>query len=135
MAITKVTHTTVYVNDQDEALKFYRDQLGFKVHTDANFEGMRWLTLSAPQQPDFEVVLMKPTTPESQALVGKQSPDGPLICVSTDDCKATIEELKAKGVKILNEPNQEPWGIAATVADLYGNGIYLVQSTQTYKLH
>ncbi len=127
MAITKVTHTTVYVNDQDEALKFYRDTLGFKVHTDSSFEGMRWLTVSTPQQPDFEVVLMKPTKPESQALVGKQSPDGPLICVATDNCKETIEELKAKGVQIIHEPNQEPWGTAAMIADLYGNGIYLVQ--------
>ncbi len=127
MAITKVSHLTIYVSNQDEALGFYRDKLGFKVHTDANFEGMRWLTLSLPTQQDFEIVLMLATKPESKALVGKQTPEGPLLCVAVDDCKATVEALKSKGVKIVQEPNQEPWGISAMALDLYGNGIYLVQ--------
>lgn len=128
MAINKVSHLTVYVNDPEEALKFYRDKLGFKVHTDSNFEGMRWLTLCASAQPDFEVVLFKATKPESQALVGKQTPEGPLLCVATDDCKATVEELRAKGVTIVQEPKQEPWGTSAMALDLYGNGIYIVQA-------
>jgi catechol 2,3-dioxygenase-like lactoylglutathione lyase family enzyme len=130
MTIKKVTHTTVYVNDQDAALAFYRDKLGFKVHTDADMEGMRWLTLSLPEQPDFELVLMKPSTPESQALVGKQTPESPLLCVETDDCKGTYEKLKAQGVTFADEPKVEPWGTSALAFDLYGNGIYIVQPAQ-----
>jgi uncharacterized glyoxalase superfamily protein PhnB len=70
---------------------------------------------------------MKPTKPESEALIGKQSPEAPLLCVDTDDCKATINELKVKGVTVIQEPNQEPWGTSAMVVDLYGNAIYIVQ--------
>lgn len=128
MAIQKVTHLTVYVNDQDEALDFYRDKLGFTVHTDANFEGMRWLTVALPSQQDFEVILMQATKPESQALVGKQSPESPLLTVATDNCQATVDELKAKGVTVVQEVKQEPWGISAMAVDLYGNGIYMVQA-------
>lgn len=127
MAIKKVTHSTVYVRDQDEALRFYCDKLGFIVHTDANFEGMRWLTLSTESQPDYEIALMKPATAEAQALIGKQSPEAPLICVETDDCKATVQGLKIKGVTVVQEPNQEPWGTSAMVTDLYGNNIYIVE--------
>lgn len=130
MAIQKVTHLTVYVDDQDEALKFYRDKLGFKVHTDAEFEGMRWLTMSTDKQPDFEIALMKPTKPESKVLIGKQSPEAPLICVETDNSKGTVDELKLKGVTIVQEPKQEPWGVSAMAVDLYGNGIYIVQPSR-----
>ena len=123
----KFTHVPLFVNDQDEALNFYRDKVGLKVHTDAQMEGMRWLTLSAPTQPDFELVLMPATTPETKALVGKQAPGSPFVCVESSDVARDIDELRAKGVKIVQEPQVEPWGTSAMFVDLYGNMIYIVQ--------
>jgi catechol 2,3-dioxygenase-like lactoylglutathione lyase family enzyme len=59
--IRKMSHATIFVKNQEEALKFYRDKLGFKVHTDAMVgEDFRWLTMTAPDQVDFEIILMEP---------------------------------------------------------------------------
>ena len=58
--IRKMSHATIFVSNQEEALNFYRDKLGFKVHTDANVGRFRWLTLNTAAQPDFEIILMEP---------------------------------------------------------------------------
>jgi len=58
--IEKMSHATIYVLNQDEALEFYRDKLGFEVRTDARMEGFRWLTISPKDQPGFEIILMEP---------------------------------------------------------------------------
>lgn len=126
--ITKTTHITLFVKDQDEALKFYTEKLGFKLHTDslmANNE--RWVTIHPAQQNDFEFALMKATTPAQKALVGKQAPDMPLFCVSTDNCRKMVDDLKKKGIKFLGDVEDMPWGIAASFLDLYGNTIYMVE--------
>ena len=128
--IHKITHATLYVKDQDEAKKFYCDMLGMTVHTDAPMEDMRWLTLSPAKQADFELVLMQAHMPEAQALVGKQSPQAPLFCIETDDCARDVDHLRSKGVHIVQETKQEPWGTSAMFLDLYGNMIYMVQPVQ-----
>jgi catechol 2,3-dioxygenase-like lactoylglutathione lyase family enzyme len=125
--ISRVTHVTIFVLDQDEALKFYRDKLGFKVHTDLPMGDSRWLTLNAPEQSDFEVVLLQAENPQEKALVGKQAGEKPLLCFVTDDCRGTIKQLKDKGVKVIVEPREQPWGIESLFQDLYGNVIDLVQ--------
>jgi catechol 2,3-dioxygenase-like lactoylglutathione lyase family enzyme len=59
--ITKLSHVSLFVLDQDKAYKFYVDTLGFKVHTDAKMEnGFRWLTITPPDQPDLEIALLTP---------------------------------------------------------------------------
>ena len=59
--ITRLSHATIYVLDQDEALKFYRDKLGFEVRTDATMDsGFRWLTVSPKTQPELEIVKVTP---------------------------------------------------------------------------
>ena len=59
--IRKMSHATIFVNNQEDALNFYREKLGFKLHTDAMVgEDFRWLTITAPDQPDFEIILMEP---------------------------------------------------------------------------
>ncbi len=125
--ITKMTHITLYVKDEEEALAFYRDKVGMKVHTDVDFSGMRWLTLNVPDQPDFELVLFKATKPESQALVGKQAPEGPLFVFATDDIKGEFERLRGLGITFIEEPVEKPWGKEAMFHDLYGNVILLHQ--------
>lgn len=128
--ITKVTHLPIFVNNQDEALAFYTEKLGFDLNTDSQWDTMRWLTVSPKQQPYFELILTLADTPEQKALVGKQGGGMPLIAVEVDNCEKAYAELVEKGVTSAAQPETKPWGISAMVKDLYGNDIYLVQSTK-----
>ncbi len=125
---TKVTHISIFVHDQDEALAFYTQKLGLRLHTDVNIQGMRWLTVCLGKQPDFEIALMPADKPEYKALVGKQAADVPVCVFSTDDCQKTYKELKKRGVEFIQEPTEKPWGIEALFKDLYGNTFDVVQS-------
>jgi predicted enzyme related to lactoylglutathione lyase len=130
--ITAVTHVTRYVRDEEEALAFYRDVLGFELNTDNSMgPGKRWLTVSAPGQKNLEIVLYNPAGWEdnadarAQALtqIGKQAQ----LMVSTDDLDALHARLQDKGVQITHGINDMPWGRDMGFRDLYGNPIYVVQ--------
>ena len=139
--IRKMSHATIFVNNQDEALNFYRDKLGFKVHTDAMVGAdFRWLTVNAPDQPDFEIILMEPkpgmlmdepTATQLRAIMDK----GVLGAGAfhTDDCRKTYEELKAKGVVFVSEPAERPYGIEAVFKDNTGNWFSLTQPSEEHK--
>jgi catechol 2,3-dioxygenase-like lactoylglutathione lyase family enzyme len=96
--LTRISHTFIYVLDQDEALDFYVGKLGMVVHTDADLGAMRWLTVTLPDQPDLQLVLMRPGSPvhddataeQIRELVAKGDAGGGLI-FETDDCRATYE--------------------------------------------
>lgn len=122
--ITKVAHASIWVKDQDEALKFYRDILGFKVTADdpASMPGYRWLTV-APQHDSFELVLNLATTPEQLAGVGRQG----IFVLASDNIQADYTTLKTKGVKLPTEINVNPWGSDFIFEDLYGNDFDVVQ--------
>ena len=130
--ITRTTHISLFVHDQNEALAFYTEKMGFTLHTDQMFgEGekkMRWLTICPSDQKDFEIALMPAHTPEQKAVVGKQAPEVPFYCVSSNDCRKTYQELKEKGVECVSAPEDLPWGVSSLVKDLYGNTINLVQT-------
>lgn len=123
--ITKVTHVTIWVKDQDEALKFYRDQLGFKVVTDdsTTVPNYRWLTIAPQQQGDLVIALNLATTPEQLAGVGKQG----IFILDSTDIHADYADLKAKGVKLQAGVNVNPWGSDFIFEDLYGNDFDVVQ--------
>ena len=133
--IRKMSHATIFVNNQNEALEFYRDKLGFKVHTDAMVgEDFRWLTMCTNDQPDFELVLMEPkpgmlmdeeTSKQLRGIMAK-GVLGAGVFVA-DDCRATYEELKAKGVRFISEPAERPYGIEAVFQDNSGNWFSLTQ--------
>jgi len=126
--IKKVSHITILVKDQDQALKFYTEKLGFEIHTDAPMpNGSRWLTLALPGQEDLELALLKPETKEGLDQVGKQGGIYGLGALATDDCMKTYELLKSRGVDFIGEPTKEPWGIGVAFKDLYGNQFYLNQ--------
>ena len=124
--LTSITHVTMFVNDQDATVDFYK-KLGLVVHTDAHFEGMRWLTLCFPERKDFELVIMKARTDAEKALVGKQGGDVPFLNFESNDCKKDYELLKAQGVHFLSEPENQPWGISMSLVDNSGNNIYVCQ--------
>lgn len=125
--LTKVTHFTLFVNDQEKALEFYQ-KLGFVVHTDAQFGSMRWLTLNLPDDKNFELVVMVAEGDFEKALVGKQGGNKPLLSLETDDCRGDYERLKSAGIAFVQEPKDESWGTSMACLDSEGNAIYMVQS-------
>jgi catechol 2,3-dioxygenase-like lactoylglutathione lyase family enzyme len=133
--ITKLSHTTVYVLDQEVAKQFYCDKLGLEVRTDATMDGgFRWLTVGSKTQPDMEIALMKIAPghmwdQETAATVEKLVKKGALgIGVfDTNDCQATYEELKKKGVEFLGPPEEKFYGIEAVGKDPFGNWFSMTQ--------
>jgi len=130
-----MTHSTVYVLDQDSAFDFYVNKLGFKVHTDAAMgPGMRWLTVCPPEQPDLEIALMainegmmfsKESAAAMRELVSKGTFGfGVFEC---DNLLVTYEELKANGVEFTKKPTQEFYGFEALFKDDSGNWFSLGQ--------
>jgi len=123
---TKISHITLFVQDQEKALAFYK-KLGFTVHTDAPFGPMRWLTITLPGQKDVEVALLLAETAQEKALVGKQASDKPLLSFESTDAQKDYEMLQGMGIADLEKPKTEPWGISFGFKDLYGNAIYVCQ--------
>ena len=133
--ITKMNHVCVFVLDQESALRFYVDKLGFRVHTDASVgPGMRWLTVCPPDQPDLQISLMavqegmmfkNGSAQQMRDLVRKGTFGfGVFEC---NDINATYEELKAKGVEFTKPPKKEPYGYEAVFKDDSGNWYSLGQ--------
>jgi catechol 2,3-dioxygenase-like lactoylglutathione lyase family enzyme len=134
--ITDLSHTTIWVLDQDEALEFYTQKLGFEVNTDATMDDFRWLTVSPPDHPEHELVLLVPGPPmmdeqaseQLKALLAKGAL-GP-GAFETDDCRGTYEELSARGVTFLSEPTERFYGIEATFRDNSGNWFSMTERTE-----
>src|SRR5262245_6423664 len=89
---------TVFVTDQDQALRFFVDQLGFVVSEDGRLGDYRWLLVHAPETPDVAITLKLAQNDRERALVGKQGGDAPLFGLSTDDCRRDFLAMKARGV-------------------------------------
>ena len=133
--IERMSHATVFVTNQNEALEFYRDKLGFRVHTDAMVgPDFRWLTMCTNEQPDFEIILLEPkpgmmideeTSNTIRALLAKGVLGAGVF--NTKDCRATYEKMKAKGVQFISEPAERPYGIEAVFRDNSGNWFSLTQ--------
>ncbi len=140
--ITRLSHTSIYVNDQEKAYDFYVNILGFKVKNDVKMEnGFRWLTLNAPDQPELEIILMdvlhesntSDTFDEEARNAFKVLMDKGILgagVFNTPDCRATYEELAAKGVKFAGEPKEQFYGIEAVMYDGCGNWFSLTQPKQ-----
>jgi catechol 2,3-dioxygenase-like lactoylglutathione lyase family enzyme len=138
--ISRMSHMTVYVLDQDSAKAFYTEKLGFEERFDISmgeeFEGsgagFRWLTVGAKNQPDLQVILSSCDmghSPEAAAQMRTLVASGGMGIgvMQTDDCRRTYKELSEKGVTFLSEPEERPYGIEATLRDDSGNMISLVQ--------
>ena len=132
-----IATTQLWVHDQDEALAFYTDKLGFEVRMDvtlAELGNFRWLTVSPPAQPDVSIVLMlipgapvmdEATADQVRSLMAKGFTGA--VFLTTDDCRASYEELKARGVEFTETPEERPYGIDAGFRDPSGNNFRLTQ--------
>ncbi len=134
--ITKLSHVTLFVLDQAAAYDFYVGKLGFNVHTDATMEnGFRWLTITPPEQPELEIALISPLTggmgfdEETKNAFKTLLEKGALGAgvLHTPDCRATYEELLAKGVKFKSEPKEQFYGTEAVMSDGLGNWFSMTQ--------
>ena len=131
--IERYSHGVIYVLDQEEALAFYTERLGFELREDATLDEFRWLTVGPPDQPDLELILIEPGPPmfdpetaeQLKAIVAKGAMGAGAL--ETEDCARTYEELRARGVEFLTEPTERSYGIEATLRDNSGNWFSLVQ--------
>jgi catechol 2,3-dioxygenase-like lactoylglutathione lyase family enzyme len=137
MTMIKISVAGVWVHDQDEALAFYTDKLGWEVRADVTLPEMgnyRWLTVGPPTQPEISVVLnaipgppvLDETTAEQlRSLMSKGWAGNVLL--TTDDVQADYEELKARGVEFTEAPEERPYGIDSAFRDPSGNQFRLTQ--------
>jgi catechol 2,3-dioxygenase-like lactoylglutathione lyase family enzyme len=133
----KIPIVALRVLDQDRALDFYTNTLGFKVTEDMDLGSMRWLTVTPPGQPDLEVLLERvappivdPETAEQiDTLIAKGV--GGTLFLEVDDCRAMFDELVAKGVEVIQEPMERFYGIDAAFRDDSGNHIRMTERADT----
>jgi uncharacterized glyoxalase superfamily protein PhnB len=135
----RISSAQLWVHDQDDALAFYTDKLGFEVRSDvtlAELGNFRWLTVGPPGQPDMAVTLMAiPGEPvldaDTHAQVKELMAKGVAgtVFLTTDDCQASYEELKTRGVEFTEAPEERPYGIDAGFRDPSGNAFRLTQVT------
>lgn len=132
--IQRLSHATFYVLDQDAAKDFYVNKLGFDVRMDLKMDnGFRWLTVSPKGQPDLQIILMQVDGPNMQpdaantirSLLTEGKINGGVL--QTSDCRATYEELKAKGVEFLSPPKEQFYGVEAIMKDNSGNWFSLTE--------
>jgi len=132
----KIANAQLWVHDQDEALAFYTGKLGMEVRTDVTLPEMnfRWLAVGPAGQPDIAIVLMLiPGPPLMDAETAEQTRNlmakgfAGTIFLTTEDCHASYEELKARGVEFVEQPEERPYGIDSGFRDPSGNHIRLTQ--------
>jgi len=133
----RIATAQLWVHDQDEALAFYTQKLGMEVRADVTLPEMgdfRWLTVAPPGQEDMAIVLMAiPGPPVMDDATAEQVRDlmgkgfAGTVFLTTDDCRASYEELKSRGVAFAEEPEERPYGIDAGFRDPSGNHLRLTQ--------
>ncbi len=117
--------TSLLVKDYDEAIGFYSGKLGFVVAEDLPMGPDRWVTIALPNSHETVFALHVAKSEGDLALVGKQGGTFPYLGISTNDCLADYQRLKALGVKFHGEPEVRPYGTGVMLEDLYGNKIFL----------
>jgi predicted enzyme related to lactoylglutathione lyase len=136
--LKQLTHAQVWVDDQDAALAFYTEKLGMELREDvtmAELGNFRWLSVGVPGQ-EVSITLMavpgppvfeEETRQQILALVAKGAAGG--LFFSTDNCQASYEEYKKRGVEFAQEPTEQPYGIDAGFRDPSGNHFRMMQTT------
>lgn len=124
----------LYVRDQDEALAFYVDKVGFRVHTDVRNGDYRWLTVQHPEQPTFQLGLFVPGPPTHDDATAQSLREVvakgamPPMVLAVDDCRAAHDRMKSRGVEFTQEPVTRYGRTDASFRDPSGNGWKLIES-------
>ena len=124
----------LYVRDQDEALAFYVEKLGFRVHTDVKNGDYRWLTVQHPDQPSFQLGLFTPQAPQVDTATAQGLREAvakgamPPLVLTVDDCRAAYERMNACGVEFTQEPVDRYGAVDASFRDPSGNGWKLIEA-------
>jgi catechol 2,3-dioxygenase-like lactoylglutathione lyase family enzyme len=133
----RIAFAGIWVHDQDEALAFYTEKLGWEVRADvtlAELGNYRWLTVGPVGQPDVSVLLNAIPSPpvidaatadQIQSLMAKGWAGNVLL--TTDDVRASYEELSARGVEFTEQPEERPYGVDSAFRDPSGNQFRLTQ--------
>jgi catechol 2,3-dioxygenase-like lactoylglutathione lyase family enzyme len=133
---SRINITSMYVLDQDEALDFYVGKLGLEVADDQDLGFMRWLTIRVPGDPSRQILIERPGPPaldeataaQARELVTKGATAGALF-LATDDVHAVWTTLKDRGVELVEEPVERPYGTDFGLRDPFGNAIRIGQLT------
>lgn len=131
--ISRLSHVTIFVADQERAKRFYTEKLGMEVRTDQTVGEFRWLTVGPTDQPDLEMVLVQAGAPmhddATAARIRELLEEGAIGAgvFETDDCRRAYEELSGRGVEFLSPPKDRPYGVEATFRDDSGNWFSLTQ--------
>ncbi|MEV1286067.1 VOC family protein [Micromonospora sp. NPDC049679] len=135
--ITNISIVSIFVKDIEASKAFYIDVLGFAEHTDITLgdSGYRWCTVMHPNQPELQVHLTipgPPFSPEMVTAMNRSLDEGGMngLGLNVDDCRKTYDELRAKGVEFIQEPEERPYGVEAVARDNSGNWMVLVESRQ-----
>ncbi|MFE0510281.1 VOC family protein [Streptomyces sp. NPDC058964] len=131
----KLKQCFIAVDDHDKALAFYVDVLGLEVRNDVGFEGMRWVTVGSPLQPDVEIVLEPPAaspdiSPADKQAMAELLAKGVLrgVIFTTADCDALYERVRESGADVLQEPTDQPYGVRdCAFRDPAGNMLRFLQ--------
>ncbi|MEU5082154.1 MULTISPECIES: VOC family protein [Streptomyces] len=127
------------VDDHDKAIAFYRDVLGMEIRNDVGFEGMRWVTVGSPLQPDVEIVLEPPDASPDASPADKQALNELLakgllrgVIFTTPDCDALYERVRESGADVLQEPMDQPYGVRdCAFRDPAGNQLRFIERPAT----
>jgi uncharacterized glyoxalase superfamily protein PhnB len=136
----KIGSAQLWVHDQDDALAFYTEKVGFEVRSDVTVPELgnfRWLTVGPRSQPDIAIALMtipgppvfEPETSNQINSLMSKGAAGTIFLV-TDDCRASYDELQGRGVEFVDPPEERPYGIDCSFRDPSGNHIRLTQVTE-----
>ena len=135
--LNNISHTGIYVLDQDEALDFYVGKLGLEIDADVDMGFMRWLTVKVPGTDGPSVLLERPGPPAHDDATAEQVRElvskgalGLNLILTVDDCRKSYEELKAKGVEFTEEPTERFYGIDCGLRDPFGNHLRMGQPAE-----
>ncbi len=118
-----ILHVALVVRDYDEAIQFFVGRLNFTLIEDTYIpeQDKRWVVVAPPGSTGTTVVLARPSNPEQAAFIGNQTGGRVTFFLGTDDLQRDYDNMIARGIKFVREPEVQPYGAVAVFEDLYGN--------------
>lgn len=134
--IQSIVHIALVVRDYDEAIDFYTKKLHFTLVEDTYQpeQDKRWVVVSPPGSSGTTILLARASKPEQEAFVGNQAGGRVFLFLNTDDFWRDYNDMVAKGIEFVREPNEQPYGIVAVFKDLYGNLWDLLQLNEDHPM-